>query len=122
MISKKEISSDDILKDSIEDVFTTLYRTLDKLEGIVVTKQLGRNQEKQETLRKNGFQKTEKFGYVNSSPLNLGAAMRLAIQVDLPGWTLKGLKDLTERCNELKLRLHVDNVSPQHNGNFLMYF
>ena len=96
---------------------------MDEVERKIVANQLEdiqdnpKNQEQQEINPKTGFQKTEKFGYVNSSPLNLGAAMRFAMEVELPGWSHIWTEGLKKRCDELKLCLHVRSTQFQGKGN-----
>ena len=53
------------------------------------------------------FQYSKRFGYIHSCPENLGTAMRVSIQVTLPGWYKGGtLQSLKDRCKELKLHLN----------------
>jgi len=51
-----------------------------------------------------GFQLSERFGYIHSCPTNLGTGMRASVHIDLPGWTAEGLGALKSRCEELKLQ------------------
>merc|ERR1712168_20293 len=51
-----------------------------------------------------GFQFSERFGSLHSSPTNLGTGMRASVHIDLPGWTKLGPKVLAARCEELHLQ------------------
>ena len=47
---------------------------------------------------------SEKYGYINSCPTNLGTGMRASVHIDLPGWTKLGVPVLQARCEELHLQ------------------
>merc|ERR1712008_656147 len=50
------------------------------------------------------FQMSPKFGYIHSSPTNLGTGMRASVHVGLPGWTKDSVDALKARCDGMGLQ------------------